>query len=386
MAGGNEILQALMASQYKPSESGLGIAAQGIAGMSPILVNPYDSPGKNIGLTLGAGLLAGVLSGMARNDAEADNAALLPLQAQYLAGTPEQQAELVKQEPKLSALGSLLLASSLDRAQKVKDAQALIPVEVQKAEALIPTKFTEAAGQSTIDQMKELGQVPIPGTTNVVTIESPEERSLREAEAAAQRASAVKRAEMAAERAHLGNALPAKDVANLEVDYTTKLTTGPVAQQMIEIRSRGEQVLEAVKTRDPLHAATAIYGFAKVLDPQGVVRKEDGTIVADPGGPAGQLALLANQILQKGSLTDETVASMRTLVPKLVKSQYSSYAMQRDAMVEAAIKQGARRENIGFLPEPMLGDSPPPGVEIPPGWDFLGVNPQTGKVMIRKTG
>jgi hypothetical protein len=154
-----------------------------------------------------------------------------------------------------------------------------------------------------------------------------------------------------------GPALLPKDLANLEVDYTTKLTTGPSAQNIQEVETRGAQVLNAIKTRDPLHAAAAIYGMAKVLDPAGVVRKEDGTIVANPGGPAGQLASLANQIMQKGQLTDDTVKAMRKLVPELVKGQYSTYAKQKDAMIAAATKQGAIADNIGFLPEPSFAEA-----------------------------
>ena len=151
-----------------------------------------------------------------------------------------------------------------------------------------------------------------------------------------------------------------KEIRGLETDYTTKLTTGPTAQSLLETQNRGKQVLDAIQTRDPLNAAAAIYGFAKVLDPDGVVRKEDGSIVANPGGPAGQLASFYNTIMQEGQLTDDTVASMEKLVPKLYANQYGSYESQKDAMVGAASKQGASVDKIGFIPRIELGAATQP--------------------------
>lgn len=169
-------------------------------------------------------------------------------------------------------------------------------------------------------------------------------------------AGGIERAKLKAKSDLMGgdtwNGLEPKDIADLESKYTATLTSGPVAQKVMEIQTRGEQVLNAIKTRDPLHAATAIYGMAKVLDPEGVVRKEDGTIVANPGGPAGRLESIYNDLVQKGQLTDKTVASMEKLVPELVKGTYKSYAAQRDSIIGAAEKQGAKRDRIGFIPEP----------------------------------
>jgi len=163
----------------------------------------------------------------------------------------------------------------------------------------------------------------------------------------------------------------------LETDITNKLSTGSEAQKVLETQSKAKQVLEALKKDDPIRAATAIYGFAKLLDPDGVVRKEDGTIVANPGGPAGALASYYNTLLQKGQLTEQTKKSMKEIIPSLVKTQYESYEALKNTLIGSAVKQGARKEMIGALP-PM--DMP---VNVPPGYK-LQRNKTTGETRIVK--
>lgn len=154
----------------------------------------------------------------------------------------------------------------------------------------------------------------------------------------------------------------AKAMLEIEKDATTKLTSGNEAQKVLELQTRGKNVLESLKVSDPIRAATAIYGFAKILDPEGVVRKEDGSIVADPGGPAGQLASLYNTIMQEGKLTDQTKKSMKEIIPQLVQNQYSTYSTLKDSLTKAATSQGARADRIGFLPPITLLDQQGPAI------------------------
>lgn len=144
-------------------------------------------------------------------------------------------------------------------------------------------------------------------------------------------------------------------LSKLETDLTTKLTTGNEAQKTLQLQTKAKDVLYSLEKSDPIRAATAIYGFAKILDPEGVVRKEDGTIVADPGGPAGQLASLANSMMQKGRLTDQTKDAMKEIIPELVSNQYGTYKTLADSMINPALKQGALKENIGILPPTPVG-------------------------------
>ena len=337
MAGGSDLFQALMSTQMSPGDTPYGAGAKTLASATPYLVNPYGSVGSNLGITAGAGLLSALLGGLAQNDAQAENARIAPIRAEFLQASPQQQMMMVQKEPRLSALQAALLSNDIDTKHSAATAAAV-------ANAQLPIDLRKAQANKVLDLLAQSGKT-LDKNGNEMQIFDPINQ-------AGQEASARKIGEIQGERAATGGrALSPKQIADLEVDYTTRLTTNPQAAGLVESQNRAKQVLEALKTKDPLGAATAIYGFAKVLDPQGVVRKEDGTIVADPGGPAGQLASLYNQMLNKGRITDETATAMKRLVPELLKLQYQSYASVRDAMVGAAEKQGAIRGNIGFIPE-----------------------------------
>lgn len=150
----------------------------------------------------------------------------------------------------------------------------------------------------------------------------------------------------------------------LETDITSKLTTGTEAQKVLETQSKAKSVLDALKKDDPIRAATAIYGFAKLLDPEGVVRKEDGTIVANPGGPVGQLASYYNTLIQGGQLTEQTKKAMKEIIPSLINNQYESYDALKSALVGSAKKQGARTDMIGSLPPMEFEPTIPPGYKL----------------------
>lgn len=192
---------------------------------------------------------------------------------------------------------------------------------------------------------------------------------------------ATRKIEKAKLDATLVNGITPEQQLKLETDVTNKLTTGNEAQKVLETQSKAKNVLEALKKDDPIRAATAIYGFAKLLDPEGVVRKEDGTIVANPGGPAGQLASIANSWLQKGQLTKQTRQSISEIVPNLVQNQYESYEAQKKALVDSVTKQGARADMIGSLPNMQMGDAPPPP---PAGYELTGRKDASGNWGIRK--
>lgn len=175
---------------------------------------------------------------------------------------------------------------------------------------------------------------------------------------------ATRKIEKAKLDATLVNGITPDQQLKLETDVTNKLSTGNEAQKVLETQSKAKQVLEALKKDDPIRAATAIYGFAKLLDPDGVVRKEDGTIVANPGGPAGQLASYYNTLLQEGQLTEQTKKAMKEVIPSLVQSQYESYDSLKKTLVGSAVKQGAREDMIGSLPNMEVAPNIPPGYKL----------------------
>lgn len=350
---GNDLLAALSGTQYKAAESPWGIAATTLSGMAPNLVNPYGSTGANIGISAGTSLLTALLAGIAQNEATSENARMAPILSDFMNGDNAKRQQLVNQETRLGPLYTALMANELDNSLAIKrdvsKAQAMIPVKVQEANEMLDPEIRKMMATNVGDLYKDLGMVPNPQGGEPIQVYDP---ITQEAEKKKATLLAEAEANKQINDSFGGGArLAPKDLANLEVDYTTKLTTGAKAQETLEVESRAKQVLQAIETRDPLAAATAIYGMAKLLDPQGVVRKEDGTIVANPGGPAGQLESIHNELIQKGQLTDQSVASMKRIVPQLLAIQYQSYARQRDAMIDAAVKQGARKDNIGFIKE-----------------------------------
>jgi hypothetical protein len=353
------LLQALQYGMYTPTESPYGMAAQSIAGGMPGLYNPYASGGENLGVTIGAGLLAGLLAGGARRDAAAQNAELMPMMQQIMTAAPEDRAGIAAGNPRLSPLVQALAFDDYSQGREIQKQRAIKSMDVEfapqietaKLRASQPLELGQRAREGVIDAGLEQGVMIKDGT--MVPFADLGLRSPEQVEIDKQRSMVpieVDKAIQLEDAKRGANKLSPKDLAELEIDYTTKLASGSLAQSVLEVEARGRQVMDAITKRDPLNAASAIYGMAKVLDPSGVVRKEDGTIVADPGGPAGQLASLHNQILQKGQLTDQTIAAMNELVPKLVGFQLDIYDKQATAMMDAARRQGANPANIGRIP------------------------------------
>lgn len=340
MAFGDDLLTALAATKVKPSESPFGMAASTLSSLSPGLTNPYASVGSNIGISVGSSLLAALLSGVAKNQADKENAAFAPVLNNFLAADPTTRATMAAREPKFQSLANLLTAQELTRKADVQDA-------VAKEQALLPLKQEQKLFDSVVGMKEKEGMVFDPNNRDWVQVSDPIKFN-------ADMTRAQEQAKRDVEFGPGGGALNRKQLADVELSISDKLTTGTQAQKINEIATRGNQVMTAIQTRDPLNAAAAIYGMAKVLDPQGVVRKEDGTIVADPGGPAGQLASIHNELLQKGKLTDQTIKSMASLVPQLVQQSYSQYSATKDELIKSALAQGADKEKITFLPQPTL--------------------------------
>lgn len=162
---GEDLLASLYASDYAPIETGWGLAAQGMAGALPNLVNPYGSMGSNIAVTLGGALVAGLLGYQARAAADERNAA----QALYLPElfsptlTAERRAAIFAEEPRLAKVYKGL---QLQRALSDITAGQSRATEVMKAEV-------EAQKQRAIDlgiPFKEAGESTTP--TQVITSET----------------------------------------------------------------------------------------------------------------------------------------------------------------------------------------------------------------------
>ena len=357
MASGSELLQALMGSQYTANENPFGIAAQAVGQSAPLLINPYSSGSKNIATSIGAGLLAGLLGGIAKNQTIADNAAFAPLRNEYITATPERQAELLRQNNRLAQLDSVLAANRLERAQKVQEARDLIAPKVEEYDAMTRPTLKRKRGDLILDNLakvnKTMGDDGQLG--DIAPASAFDEVAKREARAAAMKEGAISNAKAASEK-NMG--LDLKTLSAMERKATDDLTQGPQAARILNINKAGNNILKSVEKQTPLAAQTAIYEFAKLLDPIGTVREGDAMRVADPGGPLGQLAVIYNQIQQKGILTPEAKASMKELVPMLADSEYGAYKLLVDTTLEGVRQQGGRPEKIQFY-NPIKFDTPP---------------------------
>lgn len=143
---GEDLFASLMAAQYKPSDSGYGIAARGVASALPSLVDPYGSVGGNFAAVLGGALVAGLLGYQAKESANASNLAQAGFVSQLLRPgiTDEARTAIMQEDPKLinfaqslqfnqlAAQQSAVATAATERAK----AEMQADVEVRKANAI----------------------------------------------------------------------------------------------------------------------------------------------------------------------------------------------------------------------------------------------------------
>lgn len=324
----NPLLEALSRTPlYSAKEDPFGVVAQTVGQSAPYLYNPYGSTGSNIATSLGSALFAGLMGGLAQNRTEERNKELFTSMKGLMNADADTLSAAVESNPRLGPLALALMGQKQESAAALQQKQLENELAIQKAlkeEQLVGPVRAE----NEVTKQKSLIPLEVDKATRIKTAES----------------------EIASKAP-----LTPKQIADIELDATNKLTTGPQASRVLEIQRRGNDVMESLKVGDPIRAATAIYGFAKILDPDGVVRKEDGSIVANPGGPAGHLASLYNTIMQNGQLTEQTKKSMAEIVPQLVNNEYGAYTTMRESLIGGATAQGANAEKIKFLPKPQIG-------------------------------
>ena len=143
---GEDLFASLMAAQYKPSDSGYGIAARGVASALPSLVDPYGSVGGNFAAVLGGALVAGLLGYQAKESANASNLAQAGFVSQLLRPgiTDEARTAIMQEDPKLinfaqslqfNQLAAQQSAAATAAAERAK-AEMLADVEVRKNNAI----------------------------------------------------------------------------------------------------------------------------------------------------------------------------------------------------------------------------------------------------------
>ena len=143
---GEDLFASLMAAQYKPSDSGYGIAARGVASALPSLVDPYGSVGGNFAAVLGGALVAGLLGYQAKESANASNLAQAGFVSQLLRPgiTDEARTAIMQEDPKLINFAQSLQFNQLAAQQSAAataateraKAEMLADVEVRKNNAI----------------------------------------------------------------------------------------------------------------------------------------------------------------------------------------------------------------------------------------------------------
>ena len=143
---GEDLFASLMAAQYKPSDSGYGIAARGVASALPSLVDPYGSVGGNFAAVLGGALVAGLLGYQAKESANASNLAQAGFVSQLLRPgiTDEARTAIMQEDPKLiqfaqslqfNQLAAQQSAAATAAAERAK-AEMQAEIEVRKTNAI----------------------------------------------------------------------------------------------------------------------------------------------------------------------------------------------------------------------------------------------------------
>ena len=147
---GDILSQALNKSLFGVEDTTTGLLGSTLTRAIPTLAGSRGSSSKSMWTSLGTGLLAGLLGGIGERQANAQNADLYA-QAQGLYGaTPEQRANVVRENPRLANYATALGATELQQQQAIKqkqlEAQILRENEKYKANLALPKEAIGALG------------------------------------------------------------------------------------------------------------------------------------------------------------------------------------------------------------------------------------------------
>ena len=346
----DDLLNALLGLRQSPAETGYGIATRGVSAALPMAVNPYGSPGANVGIALGGTLLASILGGMAKQSAAEETAARSAL-AQQLLATPESgRAALVADKPELQPLLTALQheerSRAMERAKKLEDMTLAEQSDLRKA-----------TNKAVLDAMAAQGKFPtderVVGFEDI-GLEDPIAYGARKAKG---EAIAKIRAERDAFQETPKGPLivdPAK-IAETIKQYDTEISGHPAAKDYLEVRTQFEALKEALKADDPVATKASMYMLAKMVDPS-TVRDSELKYWLSAGGAKQKFAQYMKD-LANGQLTDTMAKGILTTANAVMKPRYESYkqmASTRAATLKAII---GRDPGIVFLSEPALNES-----------------------------
>ena len=306
----DELLNALLGLRQAPAETGYGIATRGVGAALPLAINPYGSPGANVGIALGGTLLASILGGMAKNSAAEETAARSALAQQLLAAPENARAAIVADKPELQPLLTALQHQERARATKAEDLAMAEQSDLRKARS-----------KALLDAMTAQGRLPV--GEQVLNFE--QIGLLSPTDLAAEGEAKKRERAIADEKKLFG--VPEK-IRDEEIAAKKDIAELPMVKQFLLMETKLPMLENDAKLNTKSSDVAFVYNYIKALD-DGAVRGEEIN-----------LANSSNPLLQRwgtqlvGSFTGES-----ELTPELKQQMLRELNATRGNIAAAAKKQ-----------------------------------------------
>lgn len=291
--------------------------------------------------------------------------------------------------------------------QKTTDtARAGIPVEVEKAQAMLPVKMQEAREQNALkgefddiefgrrwarvdnmtNQLVQRGQkfdeafqnameANFPGYTRPSTANLPGGNSVEAMEMRAWLAKNPGKTEadwydykqkFPTERIVLAQGYTNDRFGKTQdMQLANQFNQNPITQRFSKV-AEGLQFIQGMDPAGKLTSADNIgllYAFAKAMDPDSVVREgEYATVQKYAQSWLQQFGMNVNRILSNEEfLTDEAVANMKSTILQRARATFSQYNALRNTFIQRARNQGIENPDT-YIPDYTLGTT---GLSVP---------------------
>lgn len=304
--GGAGSLGSLSNLQYRPVETGYGIAAQGVASALPSLVNPYGSNFGNFASVLGGALVSGLLGYQARKAADERNLAQSRALTELLGAnvTAERQQALLQESPRLAPVMSQLALQRTLQERSAAQEQAKALREYQMKSALQKTEDLN------IPFSQALAMEKAPATP---ATQQPEEVSF------------------------LGTK------AETTIDGKRKnFQSKPIFNAVAVSEETIKRLAPAVFNEQAMTSRDFIVGAVQIIEPGMAVREGDEAAVK---AAAGAVNLAQNKIRNVFDGKGELSLKDRAQIMDIVERAYNSRLETFDKQVEAAAVDTAKSIN-----------------------------------------
>lgn len=334
----DELLNALLGLRESPSNTGYGIATRGVGAALPMAINPYGSPGANLGIAVGGSLLASILGGMAKQSAAEETAARSELAQQLLATTDNAARKaLIADRPEMQPLLTALQAQERERA--AERAKKLDDISLSEQ-----SDYRKAKNKALLDAMVAQGKLPVGsggvidfqeiGLEDPVAYDSRREAELKKAGFQAEVDAAgfnPKKADAAEKLRKEFNALePVKNFANVE---------------------RSARIIEKA-LKDPGAVADqelVRYGIL-LIEPGMAVREGEQAALANSASiPDEWRAEMAKALNGESGLSPKTREGIKRLAMRAYEGHKVSYDRAFNFYQNRAAEMGIDPESISFI-------------------------------------